>query len=442
MKKLLFILALLFSAPTFAATQIDLETQVKGVLPAANGGTSVTATTGTGNAVLSDSPTFTGTINGVNADFSGDITAANLATAGTITTNNFCSAASASSIQCTTAPSVGQILNNNAFTATPTLGASGTLGSLTMGNATSGTVTLAPVSGALGTVTLSLPARTATIGTTSGTLTSGNCAKFDAGGNIVDNGAACGGGAQFATESVTAGTTQTQAGATNLSASAYVHFVTVSNNNDGVRLPACDSTTAGSVHFITGPTSGAPPNRNLKIYGASTDTVNGVATATGVTFNITGGAITAICLGGSPGNWQVLAYPTPQVGNGLTFSFAGTALPNITLQSATTPTLASGGCTSPGSVTGSTLSWAYNLNFSINVGTGCSGSQPLVFTLTAATTGWNCYARNTTNAATSAPAHSSGVSTTSVTITNYARTTGVAAAWNDNDVITVSCLRQ
>lgn len=43
------------------------------------------------------------------------------------------------------------------------LGASGTLGSIAMGNATSGTVTLRPVTGALGTVTASLPANTGTI---------------------------------------------------------------------------------------------------------------------------------------------------------------------------------------------------------------------------------------------------------------------------------------
>lgn len=44
-----------------------------------------------------------------------------------------------------------------------TLGASGTLGSVTFGNATSGTVKLQPVTGALGTVTLSLPAATDTL---------------------------------------------------------------------------------------------------------------------------------------------------------------------------------------------------------------------------------------------------------------------------------------
>lgn len=50
-----------------------------------------------------------------------------------------------------------------AFTRTPTLGASGTVGTLAFGNATSGTVTLGTVAGALGTVTLSLPAATDTL---------------------------------------------------------------------------------------------------------------------------------------------------------------------------------------------------------------------------------------------------------------------------------------
>ena len=45
-----------------------------------------------------------------------------------------------------------------AYSKTPQLGASGTLGSLTLGNATSGLLTIQPVTGALGTVTLLLPA--------------------------------------------------------------------------------------------------------------------------------------------------------------------------------------------------------------------------------------------------------------------------------------------
>jgi hypothetical protein len=70
-----------------------------------------------------------------------------------------------------TATTAGTILasgtaNTVTATATPTLGASGTLGSITMGNATSGTVTLQPATGALGTVTASLPANTGTIAET------------------------------------------------------------------------------------------------------------------------------------------------------------------------------------------------------------------------------------------------------------------------------------
>lgn len=101
----------------------------------------------------------------------------------------------------------------------------------------------------------------------------------------------------------------------------------------------------------------------------------------------------------------------------------------------TAPTIASGGCTSP-SVT-NTNGTAY---ITIAVGTGCSGSQPVIFTLPAATTGWNCYGRNVSNAATSSPRQTGAVSTTSVTITNFAETTGLAAAWTDNDVVIISCL--
>ncbi len=47
-----------------------------------------------------------------------------------------------------------------AFTTTPVLGASGTLGTLGFGNATTGTITLQPVAGALGSAVLTMPAAT------------------------------------------------------------------------------------------------------------------------------------------------------------------------------------------------------------------------------------------------------------------------------------------
>jgi hypothetical protein len=42
--------------------------------------------------------------------------------------------------------------------------------------------------------TLTLPARTAILATTSGSLTDGHCSQFDASGNLTDSGSACGGG--------------------------------------------------------------------------------------------------------------------------------------------------------------------------------------------------------------------------------------------------------
>jgi hypothetical protein len=92
----------------------------------------------------------------------------------------------------TAAGAAGTVLIGNGaadptFSATPTLGASGTLGSLAFGNATSGTVTIEPVTGALGSTTMLIPAAvgngiftqtiasgTATLGTSS--IASGSCA--------------------------------------------------------------------------------------------------------------------------------------------------------------------------------------------------------------------------------------------------------------------------
>ncbi len=104
----------------------------------------------------------------------------------------------------------------------------------------------------------------------------------------------------------------------------------------------------------------------------------------------------------------------------------------------TAPSYASGGClTGAGTVVTNSNGTAY---FTVTLGTGCSGSQPVVLTLPAATTGWNCYARHVTTPASNIPRQSSAVSTTSVTFTNYAATTGLAAAWTDGDVFVGSCM--
>jgi hypothetical protein len=66
-------------------------------------------------------------------------------------------------------------------------------GIITMPGSTSGTTTLQAAAAAGGTLTF--PARTATLATTVGPTTVNHCAQFDANGNLIDSGAACGGGA-------------------------------------------------------------------------------------------------------------------------------------------------------------------------------------------------------------------------------------------------------
>ena len=66
----------------------------------------------------------------------------------------------------TAATTISGSANFTISTGAMTLGASGTAGSVAFGNATSGTVTLQPVTGALGAVTASLPANTGTLSET------------------------------------------------------------------------------------------------------------------------------------------------------------------------------------------------------------------------------------------------------------------------------------
>jgi hypothetical protein len=100
--------------------------------------------------------------------------------------------------------------------------------------------------------------------------------------------------------------------------------------------------------------------------------------------------------------------------------------------SGTAPTIASGFCTSP-AVSASNGTAA----FAITIGTGCAASTGTV-TMPAATTGWACHIVNVTTPATNNPKQTGGTTTT-VTVTNYAMTTGVAANFTASESLRFHC---
>ena len=75
--------------------------------------------------------------------------------------------------------------------------------------------------------------------------------------------------------------------------------------------------------------------------------------------------------------------------------------------------------------------------FTINVGTGGLASTGTI-TLPAAAAGWACNIQNVTSPATYITSQTGGTTTTA-TVTNYSRTTGLEMAWAASDVLRVSC---
>jgi len=104
------------------------------------------------------------------------------------------------------------------------------------------------------------------------------------------------------------------------------------------------------------------------------------------------------------------------------------------VMSATAPTIASGGCTSPAVTTNNGTA-----KFKLTIGTSCAGVKTVTLTMPAAANEWACDAVDLTTNATYRPEQSAAASTTSVVITNYARTTGLAIDWADSEVLLVKC---
>ncbi len=76
-------------------------------------------------------------------------------------------------------------------------------------------------------------------------------------------------------------------------------------------------------------------------------------------------------------------------------------------------------------------------SFSVNVGTGGTATSGVV-TLPAAAHAWACSTADTGTTPTG-QTEQTATGTTSITLTNYSRTTGLAAAWTASEIIQVSC---
>lgn len=114
-------------------------------------------------------------------------------------------------------------------------------------------------------------------------------------------------------DSITAGSTQTQAGATLLT--KKINRVTVvATAGDGVRLPA---SAAGALIAVLNADSADA----MRVYGAGTDTINGVATATGVLQQANTLVIYACTTAGA---WMATEVPYRELNTAITTAGAGT----------------------------------------------------------------------------------------------------------------------
>lgn len=124
-------------------------------------------------------------------------------------------------------------------------------------------------------------------------------------------------------------------------------------------------------------------------------------------------------------------------GTGVNRVYAGSYAIGASLaDSGTAPTIASGGCT-----TGSAQSISANNGtaaFSITLGGATCGST-ITLTLPASSTKWHCTADDITTPASNEVHQTAAASSTSVVLTNYVRTTGVAGNFTAADVLLVSC---
>jgi hypothetical protein len=241
---------------------------------------------------------------------------------------------------------------------------------------------------------------------------------------------------------------QTFTGVQTLSSSPVVSALTASQavfTNGDKELVSNAITGTGSVVMATSPTLVTPD------LGAATATsVNKVvltAPATAATLTIVDGktltASNSLTLAGTDAT--TMTFPTTSASVARTDAaqsftgtqtFASVALGSLALSS-TAPTIASGGCTDPA------VTWHNGTAaFLVTVGTSCTGVTQVTLTLPAAANLWACRAENNTSNAQQAAnvVAARATSATAVVLTNYARTTGLAADFTASDTLLVSCV--
>lgn len=247
-----------------------------------------------------------------------------------------------------------------AFTTTPVLGASGTLGSIGFGNVTSGIVTLQTVTGALGTPTILLPSASGTVavsassplvlGAVSGALTCPTCVTSSGGGAITG----------------TAPINVSAAGVVSLTTPLALNFggtaASLTAANGGVVYSTASALailapTATARQMLQSGASAAPSwstsvwptttTINQILYSSAANTVTGIATVNGGILNASATGVPSVTV-------------TPTIG------LAGTSTGTITLAGATS-----------GGVTIQPQSAAGTYNFNLPVTAGSSGAPLL-----------------------------------------------------------------